>query len=171
MSIILSAGSADSILITDLPKSPTSITLGTNAVLKCSALASNFLTYMKWSHNGTTYYTISEDPTCVSSTTTTVSIPSWSAVFLPDHPRGAMFEQCQVDSTPGANNARLERARAYMMQTSSSYCGVVQVKMELYLMIDNVREVDAGAYSCIAGFILNQQNVTQTVNVTAGTYD
>eukprot|EP00731_Ephydatia_muelleri_P021008 Em0013g735a len=141
-------GSADSILITDLPKSPTSITLGRNAVLKCSALASNFLTYMKWSHNGATYYTISEDPTCVSSTTTT----------------------CQVDSTPGANNARLERARAYMMQTSYSYCGVVQVKMELYLMIDKVREVDAGAYSCIAGLILNQQNVTQTVNVTAVPY-
>lgn len=84
---------------------------------------------------------------------------------------GRYVEQCQVDSTPGANNARLERARAYMMQTSYSYCGVVQVKMELYLMIDKVREVDAGAYSCIAGLILNQQNVTQTVNVTAGTYD
>lgn len=79
------------------------------------------------------------------------------------------FEQCNVDTAPPVGKAKQQRARAYMVQTANSYCAVVQVKMELYLMIDNVTEADAGAYNCTAGIIL-QQNVIQTVYVTTGTY-
>ncbi|KAL5470980.1 hypothetical protein EMCRGX_G029049 [Ephydatia muelleri] len=116
--------------ITDFPASPTNITLGTRAILVCSATVSSSQGSIKWSNAVQDYYPISEDPFCIESKNVT----------------------CPRDTSPLAIIPRLKRVRTYITRTVLQYsmCGGNVLNMVSYLVISNVTEGDGGLYYCNA---------------------
>ena len=153
-----------SVKITDFPESPTNVTLGQRAVLKCTALATSGMGYIQWMHNTVTFSPITEDPFCLSNVSTarhvTINNHLSYLFFLPI--------KCSTDPQPASVIAKQQRVRMYTVySTTRAYCNTKALIMQSYLIINNVSSEDAGNYICTAqtAYVYSTQSINQSASL------